>query len=370
MVKRIVLLCLAGILVVAAAAAVLIMKSPRRDESMNSKLPISSDLKKILYYASLAPSSHNAQMWQVGVKSDSEVYIMVDRDRLLPEVDPELREAYLSLGAFVENMAQAAESFGYDTDVALLSGETDNKIADIRFTPASAKEKNSSLEAISIRHTAKIPFLSRPLKPDDLTALLSIDPDQVHYYAMAEPSGQYLAQGTVDAMAKQVKNDGKQTEMADWTRISTKEAESARDGITPEMMGIDGVKKLFFKTFFTHDSLVTETYRNQTVATTKKQAENAAGYFVIESSGNDRNSLIQTGRVYERLLLAAAGRRVAIHTMSSMLEESPWNTEMAGKLGLKQAPQFVLRAGYLKDYGKPDSLRRSIDEFTYMLPDQ
>ncbi|WP_223068685.1 nitroreductase family protein [Paenibacillus caui] len=373
MVKKIVLAGLAALIAIMLGIAVLIYQSPQRSEMpMNSKLPVSEDLKKIIYYGSLAPSSHNAQMWKVGIRTDSEIAILVDRDRLLPEVDPGMREAFLSIGAFIENIVQAADALGYDTKVTLMPGNTGNEVAGIVFSRSSggsASRQSSAqiIDAINIRHTMKEPFLKQPLKPGDLNAFESIDPHQITYYPADSSLGRYITNGTTDSMAKQVQDDGKQQEMANWTRISTREAKSSRDGITPEMMGISGVRKLFFKAFLTHSSLISDSYRKQTVDSIRQQAESAAGFVVIGSEGDSRQDLIQTGRIYERLLLAGAGRRVAIHTMSSMLEESPWKDEVKGKLGLSGVPQFVLRVGYVKDYGKPTSLRRPIDEFAFML---
>ncbi|AWB43790.1 nitroreductase [Paenibacillus sp. CAA11] len=361
-----------GALLILLSITVYFVFSPSPERSklpVVSNLPISEDLKKILYYGSLAPSSHNAQMWKVGIRSGNELVIFHDQSRLLPEVDPQLREAYLSIGAFVENIVQAAQSLGYEAQVHLASKSSTKEIVRIQFSPLKSVQTSpsSALEAIELRHTMKEAFQTAALSEKDLKTLESISPERMGYFPRNTELGQYLMQGTIDAMAKQVVDNGKQEEMAEWTRISTSEAEDKKDGVTPEMMGIAGIKKVFLKIFFNKDSLISDSYRKQTVAATRRQAEGAAGYLVITSRDTSRSELIETGRLYERILLAATSQRIAVHTMSYLLEESPWNEEIAARLSLPGMPQFILRLGYVKDYGKPTSLRRPIDEFTFML---
>src|SRR5262245_65113218 len=73
---------------------------------------IAPEVHALLYYASLAPSGHNAQPWRVRVGA-GELWIGTDRARWLPKVDPTNREAALSVGAFVENLIVAAPTYGY-----------------------------------------------------------------------------------------------------------------------------------------------------------------------------------------------------------------------------------------------------------------
>jgi hypothetical protein len=49
--------------------------------------------------------------------------------------------------------------------------------------------------------------------------------------------------------------------------------------------------------------------------------------------------------------------------MTQMLEEPPWQTAIAGELGLSQAPQFVLRVGYRDAYPPAVSLRMPLSAF-------
>lgn len=83
-------------------------------------------LKEALYYASLAPSSHNAQMWKLYYSpSRSTLTLVLDKTRSLAQVDPENRESYISLGAYAKTMEEALKAYGYAPalDIAEKEGE-------------------------------------------------------------------------------------------------------------------------------------------------------------------------------------------------------------------------------------------------------
>ncbi|MCG8636256.1 MAG: hypothetical protein MI863_20660, partial [Desulfobacterales bacterium] len=81
---------------------------------------LNEDGWRILYYASLAPSGHNSQPWFVKVEDKHEWVVGSDKTRWLQVVDPDNREALLSIGAFIENLVLAADFMGYDTEVKVV----------------------------------------------------------------------------------------------------------------------------------------------------------------------------------------------------------------------------------------------------------
>ena len=55
------------------------------------------ELYQILYYASLAGSSHNSQPWKVEVYGKDSLLVFADMSRKLLAVDPTSRELYISI---------------------------------------------------------------------------------------------------------------------------------------------------------------------------------------------------------------------------------------------------------------------------------
>jgi nitroreductase len=324
-----------------------------------------SDLEKkineIINYGALAPSTHNFQMWKVKIVSDDEIIVMLDRGHSLPQVDPTNRESMISLGAFIENMVEAAPSYDLEAEVHLLTGDPfADEIASIVFKPGiPAPDFKDITPDIKNRHTIRRPYLKKELLMDNLKSIKTISAD-LTYFPLISSEGQYLKEIIIKAMQQQVANDQKQIEFAGVTRFSKKEALAKKDGITPAMMGLSGIAKWFVESFYNQNAVLSKSFREQTVATTKKQAENCAGFVVISSPGNSVESLINVGRLLERFLIKATGLKIAVQPMSAPLEENPWQAEISQKLGLKQKAHMLLRVGYVKNYDKPVSLRREV----------
>ena len=68
---------------------------------------------RALSYAILAPNPHNRQPWQVDLRTEGEVTLRVDTDRLLPHTDPFSRQIVVGLGCFLELMILAAQQDGF-----------------------------------------------------------------------------------------------------------------------------------------------------------------------------------------------------------------------------------------------------------------
>lgn len=336
--------------------------------SGRSSLQLNPLLEEIIHYGSLAPNSHNAQMWKVKIRSDQSFILALDSTHLLPAVDPDNREALISLGAFLENVISISPKYDLRAEVEIIAETNqDEEVALVTFTQNQEEESEQIAllqeELIKNRHTLRKPYKQKELSAQDLSALKAIfsSPEShFYYFPLSSAEGTYIAEAIVEAMAKQVASDEKQREFANYTRFSKKEAQELKDGITPAMMGLSGFKKWFVSTFFNKDTVMSDSFRRQTVDTAKKQAFNCAGFFLICSADETVESLINTGRLLQRFWLTATARKIAVHPMSSVLEESPWEEEIGPKLGINENIQMVLRVGYVNDYGKQISKRRPV----------
>ena len=105
-----------------------------------------------------------------------------------------------------------------------------------------------------------------------------------------------------------------------------------------------------------------DSFRKQTLKGARKQIESHGGWVVLTSPNQEVSSLIETGRRFERMLLRIRERRIAMHPMSQVLEESPYNHRIGKYLGLNKPVQFVIRTGYVEEYPHPVSLRKDIGD--------
>jgi hypothetical protein len=322
---------------------------------------LETKVRQIISYGSLAPSSHNAQMWKIKEVAANQIRVLIDQRHTLPQVDPENRETLISLGAFIENMALAAPYYDLRARVNLIArSSNDPEITAVTFEPKTDQSlTHDGLDNIKNRHTIRTAYLTQKLREQDVAWLKTFG-TELHYFPLSGKEGQYLQAAIVQATRQQVTADNKQKELAGWFRFSKKEAEQTKDGLTPDGMGLKGIVKWFVSTFFTRDTVMSKSFRNQTVTTVKKQVEKCSGFVVITAVDNSVAALVNSGRLLERFLIQATGRKLAVQPLSAPLEESPWKKTIASKIGVDQTVQMILRVGYVKDYGYPVSRRREV----------
>ena len=70
--------------------------------------PVQEQLRFLVRYAILAPSTRNTQPWRFRVEGEC-IEVLADLSRLHPVADRDRRELYLSVGCAIENLLVAAE---------------------------------------------------------------------------------------------------------------------------------------------------------------------------------------------------------------------------------------------------------------------
>ncbi len=133
-----------------------------------------------LQTAAQAPSAHNTQPWlvrQVGSNEGGELEIGFDPAHTLQAGDPTLRESYIGIGTFLENLLLAAAQDSYRPEVTYTAFAADPQgpAVRLRFLPGeSANPTEQTLyAAISQRHTNRGLYKPEPLSQEQYSALES-----------------------------------------------------------------------------------------------------------------------------------------------------------------------------------------------------
>ncbi len=335
---------------------------PRDGAAATPGLALDSQLADVLYHATLAPSGHNAQPWTVRLLAPGRLVVGTEPARWLPAVDPQNREMYLSLGAFLENLIVAARHHGYDARYDVLaSRRADHDVLDIRLTKAQAI--SFPLESIRKRRTVRRHHLPHELTADDLKALALPFGDRFAFFHRGSREARYLEEGTIEANRLQAYRDDAQEELAHWIRWSDEDGRRHRNGLTPESMEITGFSGWIVRHFMSRESAMKRSFRDRSVDAVREQVRSYGAWLVLTSPDSTIPTLIETGRAFERLLLGVRERMIAIHPMTQLLEEAPLRDQVGRDLGVSGDVQFILRAGYLKRYPDPVSLRMPLASF-------
>ncbi len=330
-------------------------------ESSSQNNLLNKDHLQILRYASLAPSGHNTQPWEVEIKEPNRWIIKSNPDRWLPAVDPENREGTLSLGPFIENMVLAAGSFGYKTELNYLAKSLkEEKVVEVVLIKDSRIDY--PLNKIETRRTVRSNHLKKTITNSDLKFLFGNDGTNFYFFASDSPQGKFLSEGTLEANKTQAYRDAAQSELSDWIRWSNSDAEKFRNGLTPASMEMSGFASLYVRMFYNKEKVMTNNFREKGIEIVKEQVNNCGGWIVITSNGNDVKNLVETGRKFQGMALNTKDKMIAIHPMTQLLEEG-FRDNIQSELGLSDPVQFILRTSYIEEYPKPVSLRRPVEWF-------
>ncbi len=317
---------------------------------------------KILYYASLAPSGHNSQPWSVKIINRHEWIIGSDPSRWLSAVDGNNREVLLSIGAFVENLVQAAGALGYAVDTTVVAKDRfDEDVVRVRIEKSGMKD--NVLARIVSRRTVKSNLLNKELKATDVNDFSKLTQNHLYYFPRGTEHSDLMAKEAVDNFVIQFGNKAAMQEAADWTRLKDADAKKYRDGLTPDGMEITGIAGFYVRHFMKTSDVTGQTFIEKGIEKIKQQAVQGAGWLVITSDGNTVADLLESGRRFQKMALFAREKGIALHPMTQALEEKHGQKNIRENHHSTMIPQFMLRVGYLEKYPDPVTLRRPVEWF-------
>jgi len=325
-----------------------------------------SDMYKVLYYASLAGSSHNSQPWKIEATGNRLIRLYADTTRELPVVDPERRELYISLGAFIENLTLSAGSLGYGSNVKFNDNyKSSSLVAEIQLYKTVPTGFDLSL--IERRMTLRIPFKKDPIKTTDINFIITPDPLNIRYYSATSKEGRFIAVKALNAYIRQAYNNAAQTELEKWMRFSDKEVEEKKDGLTTAGMQINGLAGLIVRHYYKPEDSKKASFIKAGIEKTKKQVLGCGGWIVVIASANSVEEWINLGRIYQNINLTCTKLNIGFQPMNQIVEENRFKNEVTKYLGIKQEMLFVARIGYNDRNQVPVSPRRPVEYFTHFV---
>ncbi|MCR4658227.1 MAG: hypothetical protein K5770_18660 [Lachnospiraceae bacterium] len=320
---------------------------------------LDEELQEVFCAASLAPNSHNIQSRMVTVyPKDERITIRTDENRRLAVVDPKDRELYISLGCYVETLIQALNAYGYDTEY---SYDIDGHQCDIIYKKNGARTDSEKINLINKRHTDKRPYISGKSIDGEALEKCTDENSNVLFYDIDDDNFEKIGTATMEAYKKQAYDKNAAEELSGWLRLSDRETLENKDGLSAELLGISGLKKVLYYLFTDHESAVGDTFARQGIATCEQQVYNSSGFIVISGS-DDEASLVECGRETVRLWLALTENGISVQPLSYAIEDDEYRKAVADVGGSLQ-PQMLLRVGYVDDYGENAGIRRDLPDY-------
>lgn len=303
-------------------------------------------IKSILKYGILAPSTHNSQPWLFKIKEGS-VEIYSDPAIQIKEADPKGRDLYISLGCAIENMVIAAKYFGILRKLIYRVGETPNLVAEIFLDDAGIRDDSYQrvFESIPKRVNARGLFTTATIPPGTLQELTAIskeygDGKLALRFIINKEGIEHIAKLTAEGLKIAYRNVSFRKEMSQWVRNS----------LTRKKDGIPGHSlKMPFLISFIFPYLVRMFDIGKKLGFLNYiSLASAPATAIITSRGETKEEWLDTGRLAERLMLEAQSRGLQTSIFVASLEVGDLYKEVQKILGTTDIPNFLCAIGKIK----------------------
>jgi len=315
-----------------------------RPEDFPSSGTLEAQLRFLLRYAILAPSSHNAQPWRCAL-TDAGIAVYADYTRRLPVADPGNRELLMSIGAFLMNLRVAAARFGFESRVDYDYGaDSGRPLAFVRLVPRAPRERIAShlvplFSAIRTRHTNRQPFLVTRIPQSALDDLRSAGRASQAGLLLSTDGALNMKVGDLVAAGDRQMHASPEfrRELAEWVRPNWTRK---RDGITGAAFGVTGITSAL-------GPWATRTFdMGQTQAARDKNLCAQAPLLAVIHGEDTLPQLLEAGELLERIWLALTVEGLSCSFFNMLIGVPDLRVHLRSVLGLSSWPQLLLRVGY------------------------
>lgn len=321
---------------------------------------IYSQIKFILQYAILAPSTHNTQPWMFRIR-ESKCEVYYNPKLILPEADSKMRDLYISMGCCLENLILASKYFNIFESVLYGPFDKKEQVAAINFKNYSGNRDDQYtriLDTIIKRVNARGVFQSEKV-PEDILKNISIfsreylvDDLNIHWIVDQEKITK-IASLTADGLKIAYNKISFRKEMSQWMNNSLTKKKEGIPGYALKMpLALSFILPRLVKLFNIGNFLAKKNY----------QSLCSAPLVVVITSKNESPKLfIKTGRLAERTMLEfqSVGWQTSIFVAS--IEIGELYKEVKTVVGTDQLPQFLFAVGKINSLHK-QTPRHPIEE--------
>lgn len=311
--------------------------------------PVDEQLRFLVRYAVLAPSTRNTQPWRFRVEG-ARLDILADFERAQPVADRERRELYLSLGCALENLLVAGEQYGFRHAVAYLpSGPDEHVAASIAYRPGGhpAPERHGlTLETLLERRTTHGRFTDQPISDADVVALRAcvVEPDLELTLLVAPERRRAIM--ALHRLAHEITlaDPDFRAELAEW--------------VGQGAFGTPWPFAQLGRAALSRPRLAHLLARMDAAA-----VESTPMLALISSRDDHRSAQIRSGQLLERLWLTATALGLALQPLSATLEVPRLRTRLSRLAGAGRPwAQQLVRLGHPRRAGGHRTPRRPLEE--------
>lgn len=322
-------------------------------------------LNELVYYATMAPSSHNTQCWRFRVnESLNTIMVFPDFKRRCPTVDPDDHHLYVSLGCAVENLVLAAEARGYNPQVDSSSPEDGIRV---KLSPGDdsslARTTADLFDAIPKRQVSRCDYDGKPISQEELLQLEQAGASttrgvNVRVLLVTDRKKMNdVLDHVIGANTIQMNDPNFKKELVSWVRFNEKDAAARGDGLYGKCTDNPAIPTVIGKLIF--NMVARASTENKKIV---KQVESSAGFAIFVSERNDVRHWVETGRCYERFALRATTLGIRNAFLNQPVEVEKERPLFSAMLGLKESERADLIVRFGSGPEMPISPRRPLED--------
>jgi len=326
-------------------------------ESSGTTVDIS---RSLIGAAILAPSHWNTQPWRF--ESEGQVIrIVVDRQRALPQIDPDGRSLYLSVGAALENLLIAARAYGLRPTVLSLPRDAAQGVAaEVTWKMGEPARDRTLFSAITDRRTNRQDFDGRAIFLQNRTLLMAQISDEFRLHWIDDRDRlRAVADIVHDAVVQRMRNTRAQQEQYAWMRFGRDEAERRGDGVTVDALEMSGPAHWFAGRYFNPKSWFFRFGASSAAKQARTQVRTAGAVALLTAPRGGPAQWLAAGQAFERLALKATALGIAHQPINEPLEVPRGRADLLRAFSAAgEEPLMLVRFGHCKQ--PPPSVRRGV----------
>lgn len=312
-------------------------------------------MRFLLRYAILAPSSHNSQPWRFRIDEDS-VLLIADRSRALPVVDPYDRELIISCGAALFNLRVALAYFGCAMEIHTQPFQADlDVLAQVRRNAAATPNADLGhlLPAITLRATNRHMFTAEALPPPLRAKLVAAAHAEGVGLTFAEvvPHRQQVAQMIEQGDRLQFDDKRFRRELAEWIH-------GARSSDGMPAYALWGQTLLDFAAPIERMVVRTFDVGEGMAAVHEELVAGSPMLVCLATPTDDAQAWLAAGQALQRVLLVCTAEGVDASFLNQPIEVAGLRARLRSAMGCVAHPQILLRLG--RGERQPHSPRRPL----------
>src|SRR5512138_352730 len=265
--------------------------------------------------ASLAPSADNMQPWEFRLQDDV-IEVFAATPRMLP-TDVLKMFTWVSIGAAIQNMVEAAAADGFHAAVAYPSADlAGSPAATVRLIHGSGS--NNLAEWIARRNTNRSPYEAFPLSPVDIYGMTKATHGLNAGIHWTTSDSDHDLMARMDAHSSYIRLEHKplHDELFSILRFTGKEKEAFRCGLDFESLQVPSFAVILARQLqhWSVNSAVSKLGLGRLVALQLSSKLRKSGAMcLVTARRRDRAGYMEAGRAMERLWLEATKQGLSIH---------------------------------------------------------